>query len=334
MHSEPRSLEGTARIGYRTKTLVRRLSPGDVAVIAHTDLDAVAAQELLRRGVAAVLNAEDSATGRLPNRGPLLLAQASVPLIDCLGEDIMTIIRDGDVVRVEGASVRNGRGEIGRGRAVDLTRAGELLAIGAEALGPALEAFAENTLAHAKGELDLLTQSLALPEGFPPAAGRPCLVVVRGDRYREDFAAVARRFLPEPGILLLAVDGAADGILEAGCCPEAIVGDMDSVSDGALGSGARLLVHAAPTGECPGAMRLERLGLPYGTIASRGTSEDAALLLAEAAGADPIIVVGMARGAMDFLERSRLGMASSWLVRMRLGGRLIDAYGLARMLGE
>ncbi len=213
-------------------------------------------------------------------------------------------------------------------------RAEELLALGSAALGPALQAFAENTLSHARGELDLLTQTFCVPEGMPRAAGRPCLVVVRGDRYREDFAAVARRFLPEPGILVVAVDGAADGVLESGHRPDAIVGDMDSVSDDALRCGARLLVHAAPSGECPGALRLERQGLAYGTVASRGTSEDAALLLAEAVGADPIVAVGMARGAMDFLERSRLGMASSWLVRMRLGGRLIDAYGLARVLGE
>ncbi len=101
MHSAACPREGIARIGYRTKTLVRRLSPGDIAVIAHTDLDGVAAQELLRRGVAAVLNAEDSATGRLPNRGPLLLAQAGVPLVDCLGEEFLSSIRDGDRVRIE-----------------------------------------------------------------------------------------------------------------------------------------------------------------------------------------------------------------------------------------
>lgn len=332
MSVAPRAVEGLARVGYKTKTLVRRLAPGDVAVIAHADLDAVAARELLRTEVRAVLNAEDSATGALPNRGPTILAQAGVLLLDCIGEDLMTHLRDGDRVRIEGDAISNGTGPIGRGRVVDAARAAELLAAGQASAGTTLIAFVENTLAHARRELDLLTDAPRVPSGLPSAVGRACVVVVRGERFREDFCAVARSLGERPDFLLIAVDGAADGLLECGYRPDAIVGDMDSVSESALRAGPLVLAHAAPTGECPGAARLERLGVGYERVALRGTSEDLALLLAEAAGADPIIAVGLARGAMDFLERGRAGMASSWLVRMRLGSRLTDASGLSRIL--
>ncbi len=325
-------MEGPARVGLRTKALVRRLVPGDVAVIAHASLDAVAAQELIASGAAAVLDADDSLSERFPNRGPSVLASAGIPLVDRLGEDFINAVRDGDIVRVEGDAVLCGTHVLARGRRVKPEDLAAIHPCGPDELTATLRAFVDNTLDHARNEMDLISEPIRPPAGLPSLAGGPCIVVIRGDGYREDFAAVARRFLGEDRVALIAVDGAADCVLQFGHAPDLIVGDMDSVSDAALRSGAALVVHGAPSGECPGAVRLDRLGVPYQAFVSRGTSEDAALLLADALGADPVVVVGMARGALDFLERNRAGMASSWLVRLRLGARLIDAHGLSRLL--
>src|SRR4051812_2902171 len=78
----PRRVAGPARLGRRTKHLVRHLRPGDIAVIDHEDLDRVSAEDLVAAKVAAVLNCRPSSTGSYPNMGPLLLVQAGIELVD------------------------------------------------------------------------------------------------------------------------------------------------------------------------------------------------------------------------------------------------------------
>src|SRR6266513_2446381 len=99
--AEPGVITGTVRLDRRTKRLVGRLRPGDIAVIDHVDLDRVAADSLVAGGVVAVLNAKPSISGRYPNLGPEVLIQAGVPLIDDLGEEVFDRVREGDTVRVE-----------------------------------------------------------------------------------------------------------------------------------------------------------------------------------------------------------------------------------------
>jgi len=311
---------------------VRRLVPGDVAVIAHPSLDAVAAQELVASGAAAVLAADDALSGRFPNRGPSVLASAGIPLVDRLGEDFINTVRDGEIVRVEGDAVLCGSHVLARGRRITFEDVATTHPCDPGELAATLHAFVDNTLDRARREISLIAEPISPPPALPSLLGKPCIVVVRGDGYREDFAAIARRLLVGGRATVIAVDGASDCVLRLGYVPDLIFGDMDSVSDSALRSGAALVVHGAPSGECPGAVRLDRVGVPYQAFVSRGTSEDAALLLADALGADPVIAVGMARGALDFLERNRAGMASSWLVRLRLGAKLVDAHGLSSLL--
>ncbi|HEX2564636.1 MAG TPA: hypothetical protein VHK25_12000, partial [Acidimicrobiales bacterium] len=83
------SVTGVARVDRRTKRLVKRLRPGDVAVIDHADLDRVAAETLVDAAPSAVVNASQSVTGRYPNVGPLLLCRAGIPLVDDAGDDVL-----------------------------------------------------------------------------------------------------------------------------------------------------------------------------------------------------------------------------------------------------
>src|SRR3954452_1211618 len=84
--AEPGTFSGIARLDRRTKRLVGRLRPGDIAVIDHVDIDRVAADSLVAVGVAAVLNVKPSISGRYPNLGPEVLIQAGIVLVDDLGE--------------------------------------------------------------------------------------------------------------------------------------------------------------------------------------------------------------------------------------------------------
>src|SRR3954470_19543060 len=103
--AEPGAVSGIARLDRRTKRLVGRLRPGDIAVIDHVDIDRVAADSLVAVGVAAVLNAKPSISGRYPNLGPEVLIQSGIVLIDDLGEDVFDRVREGDLISIDGDTV-------------------------------------------------------------------------------------------------------------------------------------------------------------------------------------------------------------------------------------
>jgi uncharacterized membrane-anchored protein len=164
---------------------------------------------------------------------------------------------------------------------------------------------------------------------------KPAVVAVRGNRYREDLRLLAN-FFADAKPLIIAVDGAADELLSIGLVPNVILGDMDSVSDRALACGAELIVHAYASSNhpvtAPGAIRCQSLGLPYMTFPVAGTSEDAALLLAYELGAKLIVAVGTHTHMEDFLDKGRKGMASTFLVRLKVGSRLVDAKGVSNLM--
>lgn len=321
---------GAARVDARTKRLLTRVQRGEVAVIDHEDLDRVAADGLVARGVAAVVNASPSITGRYPNQGPMILMEAGIPLVDGVGELVMAKIEEGGQVRLEGDRVyADGRlVGVGTRQTEDSIRA---RMVEAEAsLADQLEAFAKNTLDFIEREQDLLFGGAGMPELERDLAGRHALVVVRGYNYREDLAAL-RSYIREVKPVLIGVDGGADALLEAGYRPDIVVGDMDSVSEAALSSGAEVVLHAYPDGRAPGRERVERMGLAHKEVRSPGMSEDVAYLLAHEKGAELIVSVGSHGNLREFLDKGRAGMSSTFLVRLRVGEILVDAKGVSRM---
>ncbi len=321
---------GVARVDMRTKVLVKRLTPGDVAIIDHPDLDRVSADELIASRVVAVVNAAKSITGRYPNLGPELLMEAGIPLMDDAGRDVMTKVAEGAVVRLDGEVLYCNDQVVAKGilqnestlrAATERARAGVAIQI---------DSFAENTLEFLRRERDLLTNGVAVPGLRTAMKGQHVLVVVRGYRYREDLRTL-RPYIREYRPVMMAVDGGADALLEAGYLPQVIIGDMDSVSDEALASGAELIVHAYPDGRAPGLARLQALGLEAVPLPAAGTSEDVALLLADACGASLIAVVGTHWTLEEFLDKGRPGMASTFLTHLRVGQKLVNARGVHQL---
>jgi uncharacterized membrane-anchored protein len=327
---EPGVLSGPVRLDLRTKRLAGRLNPGDVAVIDHVDLDRVAAESLLAARVAAVLNAKPSISGRYPNLGPELLVAAGVPLIDDLGDDLFQHVREDDIVTIDGATVYVDGAPVAHGIRQDADTVAKAMADSREGLSVQLEAFAANTMEYLKSERDLLIDGVGVPTIATRIAGRHCLIVVRGYNYRADLDAL-RSYIREFKPVLIGVDGGADALLEAGYRPDLVVGDMDSVSDRALRVAGELVVHAYPDGRAPGVERLRLLNLPAVPFAAAATSEDIAMLLADEKGASLIVAVGTHGTLVEFLDKGRSGMASTFLTRLRVGGKLVDAKGVSRL---
>lgn len=328
--AEGPSLYGTVMIDERTKDLVGRLRPGTIAVIAHRDLDAVAAESLRRARPSLVINADSSITGRYPTEGPRLLLEAGIPILDEAGGALFSRLRDGDRVEIRGTTVFKDGAPLGTGRWLTMAEYERRIQRGQENLPREIRRFVDNTLDFAAREKDWILGRLDFPPLRTSFRGRPALVVVRGQGYRDDLRAVAG-FAQGERPVLVGVDGGADALWEHGMKPDVIVGDMDSVSDAVLVSGAELVVHAYPDGTAPGLERVRRLGRSAHVVSLPGTSEDLALLLAWEGGADLIVAVGSHTHPIDFFEKNRAGMASTFLTRLRVGGRLIDAKGVSRL---
>jgi uncharacterized membrane-anchored protein len=332
---------GTARLDRRTKDLVRRLHPGNVAIIDHDDLDLLAAESLIEHGVAGVINAGRSITGRYPNIGPLMLVRAKIPLVDNVGPEVFGKIAEGDLIELDGDKiVRNGE-VIGGGTLLSEDEIRRRMDDARADLSRTVEAFAENTLEYVRREQQLLLESVRLPNLDTKFRGRYALVVVRGYHYKQDLRAL-RGFVREMKPVIVAVDGAADACLAEGITPNVIVGDVDSVSVEALQCGAEIVVHPqgdwrrrAEQGQAdedpPEVEAVKALGLDCKVITAAGMSEDMALLLAHEKGAELIVAVGTHNSAMEMLDKGRRGMASTFLVRMRLGADLVDAKGVSRL---
>jgi uncharacterized membrane-anchored protein len=325
-----RSTAQRARVDRRTKNLLRRIQPGEIAVIDHEDLDRVAAEGLVERGVSAVVNAGRSITGRYPNLGPLILVEHGIVLIDRVGKLLLSKVAEGDQVRIEGDRIFVGDELAGVGIRQTPESVTEAMDMARHRLAEQFESFAKNTLEFMARERDLLFGGSGIPALDRDMTGRHVLVVVRGYNFKEDLAAL-RPYIRELRPVLMGVDGGADALMEEGYQPDLIVGDMDSVSEKALQSGAEVVVHAYPNGFAPGEERLRALGVPSKVMKVSGTSEDMAFLLAHAKGADLIVTVGSHGNLREFLDKGRMGMASTFLVRLRVGEILVDAKGVSRM---
>jgi uncharacterized membrane-anchored protein len=321
---------GTARIDKRTKRLVKRLGPSDIAIIDHRDIDRASAEELLESRVRVVFNVSPSVTGRFPNAGPLALVRGGVRLIDCLGAELFEDVKEGESLVVRGAGLFRNGSRLAAGHIHTEDELERILADQRARVSDALEKFAENTLHHIRDESKLLSDGVHMPQLKTSFRDRHALVVARAPEAKRDLRTV-RPYIREFKPILIGVDGGADRLLEAGYSPDLVIGDMDSVSDAALHSGAEIVVHAYPGGRAPGRERVDRLGLPSAVLPSPGMSEDVAILLAHEKGAELIVAVGTRFNLTEFLERDRAGMSSTFLTRLKVGDILVDARGVSRL---
>jgi len=323
-------LVAPARLDRRTKSLTKRLKPGDIAIIDHEDLDRVSAEALLNRQVVAVINVAPSMTGRYPNLGPQLLVEAGVPLVDDVGPEVFEKVSDGTPVRLDGDTLYVGETVAAKGTVQTSLSIAATMIRAKEGLAAQIRAFMANTVEYIGRDFEELIDGIRVPELRTKLAGKHALVIARGYRHREDLQ-VLRAYIREFRPVMVAVDGGADALLDAGYRPDVIIGDMDSISDRALTCGAEIVVHAYPDGTAPGLERVRAMGLDSVQCPATGTSEDVAVLMADELGAHLIVAVGMRTTLVEFLDKGRPGMASAFLTRMRVGDKIVEPKGVSRL---
>jgi uncharacterized membrane-anchored protein len=323
-------VSGVARLDRRTNRLVGRLNPGDIAIIDHVDLDRVSAEALVAAKVALVINAQPSVSGRYPNLGPDRIVGNGIPILDNVGAEIFAAVKEGTKIRIDGDTVYVGETPVATGTTQDSESIARAMAEAKIGLSAQLEAFAADTSEYMSRERELLLDGVGVPAVQTSFTGRHVLVVVRGYDHAADLKAL-KHYIREYKPVLVGVDGGADALLEAGLKPHMVVGDMEAVSDAALATGAEVVVHAYPDGRAPGLNRVQDLGIDAVSFPTSGTSEDIAMLLADENGAELIVAVGTHATLTEFLDKGRAGMASTFLTRLRVGGKLVDAQGVARL---
>lgn len=326
-------ITGTIKMDKRTKNLVKRLNPGEIAIIDHRDIDEVAAESLVEKKVLAVINADKSISGRYPNMGPSILCEAGIPIIDDVGKDIFVLLKENDKITIIDNEIYKDGVFIKSGKLLTKDVINYKLQESRENIGVELDKFIENTLEYAKKEKYFILGGVELPNIKTRFKNRHALVVVRGKDYKEDLFTI-KQYINDVKPILIGVDGGADALLEFGLIPDIVIGDMDSVSDEALKKAREIVVHAYPDGRAPGLERVTALGLKAEIFKAPGTSEDIAMLLAFEKGADLIVAVGTHSSMIDFLEKGRKGMSSTFLVRLKVGEKLIDAKGVNKLYRE
>lgn len=326
-------IRAAAIVDKRTKDLVRRISPGQIGVICHRDLDELGAISLIDAKVKAVINTEASISGIYPNLGPRLLCEEGIPLVDNTGAGILDCVKDGDVLEIRGNRVYLEGRPVAAGRILDAAKIEKEMASAQENLEAVLDGFIENTMEYAKKEKKFILDKFVFEQINMDFRKKHVLVVVRGKDYRRDLNII-HSYIKEVRPVLIGVDGGGDALLEFGLAPDIIIGDMDSVSDRALKKCGQIIVHGYLDGRTPGMVRINRLGLKAEILACPGTSEDIALLLAYEKGAELIVAVGTHSSMIDFLEKGRKGMGSTFLTRLKIGDRLVDAKGVNKLYRE
>ncbi|CAA9379578.1 putative cytokinetic ring protein SteA [uncultured Nocardioides sp.] len=322
-------LHGTARVDRRTRTLLPRLRAGDVAVIDQVDLDRATAQALVDADVVAVVNASPMISGRYPALGPDVLARAGVLMVDRVGAAGVAAIRDGAALRLHDGGVHVGEDEVASGRTVDDQTVQDELTAARSGLVAQLDSFTHNSTEFLRREQDLLLHGTGIPRPATAIADRPVVVVVPGEGHREELAGV-RRFIREQAPVLIAVDTGADALLAAGHQPDIVVvsgrrDEDDGPSAKALRAARDVVVQVDRGAGRTATDRWERLGVRPLRFESGATTEDAALLLADSGHASVIVGVGMHATLDEFLDRQRTGLASTYLTRLKVGPRLVDA---------
>lgn len=328
-------VEGTVRVDRRTSALLGRLRPGDIAVLDHLDLDRRTAEQLLDRQVAAVVNAGQFVSGRYPALGAEVLAKAGVVLLDDAGAGVLGL-RNGASAVLDGDRLVVAGKEVARGTRLELDDVLGRMDQARTGLATQLESFTHSTTEYLRREQELLLHGRGVPEVTTRIAGRPVVVVVRAFDHEADLRSI-RRFIRDQHPVLIGVDAGADVLREARLKPDIVVigeeglarvpggGSERVVSDAALRSATEVVVHADATDRAVGADRLERIGVRPVRVATSGTSEDLALLLADLKGASLIVTVGTHATLDEFLDRQRAGLSSTFLTRLRVGSRLVDA---------
>ena len=323
-------LSGPARVDRDPRVLAERLRRGDIAVIDAVDLDRVAARMLVAKGVAAVVNAAPTVSGRYPSLGATVLVDAGVDILDGVGIDVLSAVRDGTTVRIVDNRLLAGDTVLATGTRQTSETVTASLAASESGLSSQMAAFAASAGEYLRREHRLLLEPGSIPALRPSLSGRDVIVVVPGPDHRDDLARL-RKYAKEYKPAVIAVDEAADTARDLGYKPTVVVGSLTAVSDEAIREAQDVVVCMDGDGATSGLARVDRMGVARTPVTTAVRPHELALLMADEAGARVIVAAGTDRTLVSMLDSGRTTAAADFVTRLRVGSRLLDADAVAAM---
>lgn len=322
------SIHAVARVDSDPLRLARRLRRGEIAVIDVMDLDQRTAEAIATARPAAVLNAQESISGRYPNGGPGVLVAAGIPLVDRFGSSLLAL-RDGAKIRLSGDEVFRGDERVAGGVRQSVESVAKALELADKGMKVQLAAFTANVMDHVARESGILLEGAGLPELGVNMRGAQVVVISTGFEHEDQLKAI-RPYMRDRRPIIIAVGEGADAAMKHAYAPAVIVGRVETVSDEALTSGAEVVLHD-PAGGDAGRTRIDSLGITHQKSTVAVASEDLAILLAHAGGASAIVTVGIRASLLDFLEQGKAEHEGTFLARLVAGAALVDASTVSRL---
>lgn len=314
---------GVARVQRDNTELSRKVKSGDIVFFDHLDLDRAHAEALADRGVRAVVNASLSTSGRYPNLGPQILAHAGITIVDNVGPRIWDTVKSGDKIRLEDGKVYRNDVLIATGTDLNDDLISHQLDAAQSGLSTQLESLAANSAEHLRREHGMLLEGAGVPRIRTRLRNRAAIVVSKTYDHVEDLARL-KNYIKDHDVVLIGAGSGADVLLDAGYTPDLVVGELDNLSDRALKQGKEVII-TSPSGKLTAIERLEKTGADAQTFVASGSDEDLALILADTNDASVIILVGGHTSLVEFLDRGPTDMSSTFLTRLRVGTKLVDA---------
>jgi uncharacterized membrane-anchored protein len=334
LQSDDVGVAGIARADRRTPALLARLRAGDVAVLDQVDLDGPTAEALVEARVAAVVNRAEMISGRFPNRGPQILVDAGIPMVDraegTAGRDLFTAAPDGRRVLLRGGTLLVGDQVVAEGRLLTGDLVVEQLSAAETGLSTQLHTLTHNSAEFLRREEALVLHGEGVPKVRTRLRSRPVVVVGQGP---DDAAELRRlrRYLREVKPVVIATGDGLAVTREAGLRPDIVVldGRADDLPSAKSLRACRDVVVTEPPGGVraggAGSERFDRIGVRAISMRTTASPGDAALLLADACAATPIIGVGLRGTIEEFLDGARDSLGSGYVTRLKVGPRLVDA---------
>lgn len=320
-------ITATARAERDSEKLSHKLKKGQIAVVDRTDLDRAFAESLIDRGVRAVVNASQSISGRYPTMGPQMLAQAGITIIDDVGHSIFSKFKSGDQFCLEGGNVLRAGVLIATGTELTDERIAALTNSAESRLSTRLESLSVNAAEHLRRERTMLLEGDGIPRLRTDLRNRPALVVSKTHDFAADLKALAH-YINDYNPVLIGAGAGADALMEAGRMPDVVVGELANISDRALKT-CREVVITSASSKVTSVERLEKAGCDAVTFIGTGSDEDLALIVADANDASVIVLAGGHNDLIGFLDRGPTDMASTFLARLKIGNKLVDAKSVA-----
>ncbi|MBB6448940.1 putative membrane-anchored protein [Geomicrobium halophilum] len=330
------------RIGAITGTLHhlkhewRASNKGKVIVANQEDLSENYLEQMLRRGVKAVVNGQTSMTGHFDHRGVQRLLEAGIPVFDVKSSNGLMNLHQGRKARITNHTLymRDAYGVWKPAASLtgyDHERVERLKQRAASLRSNTFKDFYRNSTDEANKQLSTFLK-LMTQAGATAIGNRPLLIVAPTSNV-ERVLLYTKRYFKRIKPFIIAVDTACRKVYRAGLKPDVILGDFTYVDEQDLTSDSLLVIPTTPEEKHHASVtKLQRLQLSYTTCSGFGGLEETAILYARSVSNGTIFMLGSGTNMEEAMGQGRSEIGVQALMHLWFGSEIVDVKGVSKFM--